>query len=243
TAKAQRPAREAQTPAKRGGAGGATLADPPVVINAPLDFELKELQTGHPYLRDCGLLPKTIEHFGLGYCGRGMLQDRIAIPLHDAAGRLIGYAGRLIDERQVSAQNPKYKFPAPRLRNNRVLELRPELFLYNGWRIQKPIKDLIVVQGFESVWWLWQHGYPDVVSVMGSSCSEEQGELLVDLVDVHGTVWAFMDGSDNGRRCAASVLLTVGRYRSVRHVPLADGERSTDCSAEDLGALLAGSGQ
>jgi CHC2 zinc finger len=37
----------------------------PVVINAPLDFELKGLDLNHPYLQGRGFSPETIVHFGL----------------------------------------------------------------------------------------------------------------------------------------------------------------------------------
>lgn len=53
----------------------------PVIVNPPLDFELKGLSPEHPYLLGRGFTPQTIERFGLGYCGRGLLKSRIAIPL------------------------------------------------------------------------------------------------------------------------------------------------------------------
>src|SRR5689334_14362559 len=68
----------------------AVESKPPVVeaakesetsITAPLDFELKGLDFEHPYLRRRGFLSETIAHFGLGYCSRGMLKERLAIPL------------------------------------------------------------------------------------------------------------------------------------------------------------------
>jgi len=217
-------------------------ADAPHVINPPLDFELKDLDPKHPYLRNRGFTPETINHFGLGYCGRGMLQGRVVIPLHDAKGQLVGYAGRLVDDSRVSEQTPKYRFPSPRLRHDQVLELKKSLFLYNGHRINGRVHDLIVVEGFPSAWWLWQHGYHDVVSLMGSSCSVEQGKLIVDLVEPSGSIWAFTDGDNGGERCAASLLIQVGQHRSVRHVPLGKGEQPTDCLMEDLAALLKGIG-
>ena len=58
----------------------------PALVNAPLDFELKGLDPAHPYLRDRGFTPETIRHFGLGFCLRGLLKDRMAIPLHDHEG-------------------------------------------------------------------------------------------------------------------------------------------------------------
>lgn len=67
-----------------------------VIANAPLDFELKHLDQDHPYLLDRGFTPETIEHFGLGFCAKGLMKDRIVIPLHDSGGNLIGYAQRSI---------------------------------------------------------------------------------------------------------------------------------------------------
>ena len=65
-----------------------------VGVNKPLTFELKSLQGDYPYLKERGLTAEAIEHFGLGYCSRGLMKGRVVIPLHDEAGQLIGYAGR-----------------------------------------------------------------------------------------------------------------------------------------------------
>src|SRR6266404_7030204 len=80
-----------------------------VVTNAPLDFELKGLDEKHPYLLSRGFTAETIERFGLGYCTRGLLAERIAIPLHNAEGELVGYAGRVVDDKAITEENPKYK--------------------------------------------------------------------------------------------------------------------------------------
>jgi hypothetical protein len=39
----------------------------PIVVNAPLDFELKGLDADHQYLRNRGFTSETIRYFGLGY--------------------------------------------------------------------------------------------------------------------------------------------------------------------------------
>jgi DNA primase len=52
-------------------------------INSPLPFTLRELDPKHPYLTDRGLTPETIRQFGLGFCSKGRLNGRIAIPIHD----------------------------------------------------------------------------------------------------------------------------------------------------------------
>ncbi len=95
--------------------------DLPVVVNPPLGFELKDLDAEHPYLLSRGFTPETIEHFGLGFCSRGLLKDRVAIPLHDMAGALVGYAGRVVDDSLITEDNPRYRFPGERERDGKVL--------------------------------------------------------------------------------------------------------------------------
>ena len=56
-----------------------------------------------------GFTPETIVRFGLGYCSRGMLKSRVAIPLHDAVGALVGYAGRVADDATITEDNPRYR--------------------------------------------------------------------------------------------------------------------------------------
>lgn len=209
-----------------------------VIVNAPLDFELKGLDPTHPYLSERGFTRETIEFFGLGYCSRGTFQGRVCIPLHDSQGRLIGYAGRVVDDSQISEQNPKYKLPPSRLRNDEVHEFHKSLFLYNGSRIKGPVDDLAVVEGFPSTWWLWQNGYANVVAVMGASCSPEQAEIIVRLVHPDGRVWIMPDGNDAGERCAMSILTRVSTQRLCRWVKLMDGNQPKDCFAEKLNVLL-----
>ena len=74
--------------------------DLPVVDNPPPGFELMDLDAEHPYLLRRGFTPETIKHFNLGFCSCGLLKDRVAIPLFDMAGALVGYAGRVADTPQ-----------------------------------------------------------------------------------------------------------------------------------------------
>ncbi len=203
----------------------------PVLVNAPLDFELKDLDRDHPYAKSRGFTAETIARFGLGFCSRGMLKDRLAIPLHDREGRLVGYAGRLVDDSAVSEDNPRYRFPGKRERDGKVFEFRKTRFLYNGFRITTPVDDLLVVEGFTSVWWLHQNGLSSVVATMGADCSEKQAELAVSLVKPAGRVWILPDGDDAGGRHAQTLLTLISPYRFVRWVKLADGKQPTDYPA------------
>jgi DNA primase len=206
----------------------------PVLVNVPLDFELRGLNREHPYLSDRGFAPETIEYFGLGFCSRGMLKDRIAIPLHDQQGSLIGYAGRVVDDSAVSEDNPRYRFPGERNRDGKIFEFRKTLFLYNGFRFKEPHEELIVVESFTSVWWLWQNGLPNVVATMGADCSESQAELIAALVKPGGRVWIISDGAAAGDRHAQSILTKVSRHRFCRWVKLIDGCQPAGLSAERL---------
>ena len=206
----------------------------PVVVNPPLDFELKGLNAEHPYLLGRGFTPQTIERFGLGYCGRGLLKCRIAIPLHDSSGALVGYAGRVVDDGAITEDNPRYRFPGKREKDGVVIEFRKTQFLYNGHRITEPVDDLIVVEGFAGVWWLTQHGFASVVGTMGSDCSERQAELIVSSVKPAGRVWIVPDRDKAGERYAQTLLGAISPHRFVRWVKLADGKQPTDLAAAEL---------
>lgn len=210
----------------------------PLIINAPLDFELKNLDYEHPYPLERGFTHETIREFGLGYCNRGMLKYRLAIPIHDSGGNLLGYAGRVVDDTLISEANPKYKLPAPRDRNGQRFEFHKSALLYNVHRVPKRGSDLVVVEGFPSVWWLWQHGFKHVVALMGCDCGIEQARLILERVDVDGRIWIMPDGDDPGRRCAESLLRHLTPYRFVRWAKLREGEQPTQCGADDLNALM-----
>jgi DNA primase len=209
------------------------------VVNAPLDFELQGLDAEHPYLLERGFSLETVAYFGLGYCGRGSLSGRIAIPLHDRDGALIGYAGRVVDDSTISDDNPRYRLPAKREREGRVLEFRKSLFLYNGFRFKSPRENLAVVEGFPSVWWLHQNGFPCVVATMGADCSDEQAELIVALVKPGGHVWIVPDGDKAGDKFAQSLFYRISPHRFVRWVKLGKDCQPTDLSLQQMRGYLA----
>jgi len=210
---------------------------PATIVNAPLDFELKGLDPHHPYLRERGFSDATIAHFGLGFCNRGLMRGRVVIPLKNSEGKRIGYAGRFTRDDQVCEAVPKYLFPGDRERNGAVLSFRKSVFLYNGHAIEAPVRDLYVVEGFASVWWLHQCGFHDSVALMGSSCSPEQAELIRALVHPAGRVWLMPDSGVAGERCADSLLRQVAPHRLTRWVKL-DAGQPTDLSPADLRRLL-----
>lgn len=82
--------------------------------------------------------------------------------------------------------------------------------LYNGQAIAATVEELVVVQGFSSVWGLWLHGLRDVVGLMGSSCSSEQAALIVDLRSAAGLASPRRDQA--GGYCAAEMFKLLAPY-------------------------------
>ena len=54
------------------------------------------LDPAHPYLAERGLSLETVALFGLGFFAgeKGTMLGRVCIPIHNAAGELVAYAGR-----------------------------------------------------------------------------------------------------------------------------------------------------
>ena len=215
--------------------GGKPVDD---LVNVPLNFELKGLDPNHSYLQERGLTPETINYFGLGYCNRGLMKGRIAIPLHDVEEQLIGYAGRIVDDEAIDADHPKYKLPGSRGREGIVHDFSKGLFLFNGHRIHGPVEDLIVVEGFFGAMWLHQCGWPNVVALMGATCNDRQAELLAHLLTPLGCLWIMPDGDQAGDRCAVDVLTRVAPRRAVRWIELDHGKQPDGCGPEELKGLL-----
>ena len=84
-----------------------TLVAKSYVGNKPLGYEVKALDTNHPYLVSRGVTAEVAQYFGVGYFSRrGTMQGRVVFPIHNEHGELLAYAGRSVD-----GTEPKYDFP------------------------------------------------------------------------------------------------------------------------------------
>jgi hypothetical protein len=130
-------------------------------VNPPLKFTFKHLDTKHHYLtQERGLKDATIDAFGLGYhAGKGIMHERVVIPIHNEAGELVAYAGRTLGDPPEGVG--KYNFPP---------QFKKSLVLFNLHRAREYAREgLIVVEGFFTVFEFWQRGRQNVVALMGSS--------------------------------------------------------------------------
>lgn len=200
--------------------GGATRDDDQVVKeNPPLTFELKTLKNDHPYLFERRLDRETIEQFGLGYCSRGVHRGRIAIPIHNANGELVAYAGRWPGEPPEG--QPKYKLPKGFQKN---------LELFNLHRALQEPEDfpLVIVEGFFDCFALWQCGIAKCVALMGSSLSGEQEELLANALPDGGVIELLLDNDEAGQTATEEIAKRLLDFALVRSITLPEGIRQPD---------------
>lgn len=196
--------------------------------NQPLTIQLA-LKSDHPHLlNDRGLKLATTDHFGVGYCSRGILRGMIAIPIHDEEGELVAYAGRRLKPVDIR-EFGKYKLPKG---------FRKELVLYNLNRAKEYQKEsgLILVEGFFSVLKLYEAGLPNVVASMGCELSDEQARLLADAKDVI----VLYDGNEAGYVGAARAKEKLAPLVPVRIVKLEADTEPESYSPQALRWLVNG---
>jgi DNA primase len=113
----------------------------------PLDY----LDPEHASLRELGLSKETCEHFGAGYAPKGIMRGRLAIPIHDAEGKLLAYCGRA-----VKGEEPMLIFPKG---------FEPDSVIFNAHRIGEG--NLYVTRDPLSVLTAFENGIDNVVAFMG----------------------------------------------------------------------------
>lgn len=214
TAKKQGPAEDADTP------------------NKPLKFRLEKLERSHPYLIERGLTKETLVDFGAGFCAKGIMAGRIAIPIHNPDGEVVAYAGRLIGE--PNNDNPKYKLPPG---------FKKSLELFNIDRASKESgeKALVIVEGFFDCMKLHQLGHKKTVALMGSTMSAVQEELIRKHTDSRSHVVIMLDEDEAGETGRKDIAGRLSKFRFVKvHQFDAPGAQPEDLSADELQQILGG---
>ena len=212
----------------------AKSAPAPVVENnapnKPLQFRLDKLVREHPYLtQERGLSLETIVDFGIGYCAKGMMADRIAIPIHNAKGEVVAYAGRFPGE--APEGTPKYKLPQG---------FRKSLELFNIDRAGKESSPLVIVEGFFGCMKLHQFGCRRVVALMGSTMSAAQEELIKRHTDRNSQVIVMLDEDEAGRAGREDIAVRLAKFVFVRvHAFAEEGQQPDNMSAEQITAFIA----
>jgi len=193
------------------------------IFNKPLSFALQNIDCTHPYLFERGLTRETAEKFGVGFfSGRGSMQNRIVIPIHNVEGDLVAYAGRAID-----GSEPRYKFPSG---------FHKSLEVFNLHRVKGELS-VVLVEGFFDCMKITQAGCP-CVALMGSSMSDTQEDLLRNRF---AEIILMLDGDEAGRKATDEIRdrLECVMY-SVRIVQLPEGVQPDQLSDDEIRSLLDG---
>lgn len=164
------------------------------------------------YLAARGILPETAERYGITVAAAA-----IQVPLHDAAGHLLGVG------RRIAAG---WRWPAgfPR---------RSTLYAHAHARPHVHAGDpLVVVEGVADVLRVAQAGWPAVVGLLGAHATPEQVELLRRAP----RVVLLLDGDDAGRAGAQALAGLLGERATALAVP--DGDDPAALRDADLAELL-----
>ncbi len=198
--------------------------------NKTLGFTLQNLVTSHPYLTERGLSEATIAEFGIGYCEKGSMTGRIVIPILNREGQLVAYAGRL-PGKLSDEETPKYKLP-PGFKKSQEL--------YNLHRALQEPEDtpLVIVEGFFDCLRLWQLGIRRVVSLMGSSLSLQQEELIAAAVNPQSRIVLLLDEDEAGREAREKITPRLANHCYVRTIRFEEeGQQPDSLTVEQLEEL------
>ena len=129
------------------------------------------------YLIDRGLTDRTIEHWGIKKS-----ELFIVIPLRDKKMEIKGLILRAI----LSTMSPRYQYTKGLDKNNNLFTDFSSLSR----------DTLIVVEGAFDCLSTWQNGYKNVVSLLGSSISDNQINMIRD---ISHSVFLLLDNDDAGK--------------------------------------------
>lgn len=171
--------------------------------NPPLTFTLKTLDPTHEELAALGLGPETIERFGAGYCTKGLLKGRLAIPVHGKEGDLLAYAGLAVHD---DAQ-PRYLFPP---------KFHPELEVFNLHRFADFTREdgpIYLAHDLLSVLQLGNVGQVSVLGLFDGSLSAAQEEAITVVLSHFGELILVGEGFSD------RAVSRLARHATVSWVP------------------------
>ncbi len=176
--------------------------------NAHLTFTLKTLDPNHASLAPLGLRAETLTRFGAGYCTKGFLKGRLAVPIHNAGGELIAYTGLALQ----ATETPRYLFPP---------NFHPALEVMNLHRLADFVDDgpLYLVPEIEALLRLAEAGETAVLGLFDGSLSKEQERALEGVLRLFDELVLVGEGFPD------RTVARLARHAAVRSLPcLADDD-------------------
>ncbi len=186
---------------------------------------LRQSQQAINYLKSRGLSGRTAHYFMIGYArsdwdhiakkfnkkaliDTGMIickdskttydrfRDRIIFPIRDLRGRVIAFGGRNLNDCQM----PKY-LNSP---ETALFHKSSQLYgLYEARKVQQPLKQLLIVEGYMDVIALTEHGLTYAVATLGTAINTKH--IQKALRYTNKLVFCF-DGDTAGKQAAWKAL-------------------------------------
>jgi hypothetical protein len=198
-------------------------------VNPPLGFSLQGVDFRHEYLVRRGFDEEECEYLGVGlFSGKGSMSGRIVFPIHNAAGELVAYAGRLTDDALISEATPRWKFPVGFKRGSD---------LYNLNRVtEDDWTEVIVLESFWGVLACVRAGIFNSVALMSNFVTDSQVRQLAGF----RRVTVLLDGDAPGREGARDLVekLTAAGVEEIELKMLRDGRQPDDLPPDTLRACL-----
>ncbi len=169
--------------------------------NKPLGFSLKNLDAGHELLEPVGFDRTTLERFEAGYCAKGMMKGRLAIPIHSPTGDLLAYAGKSLGEED------DYKYPPKFDRHLELYNLHRAIEFARG-------EGLIVVADILDVWRLAVEGFENAVALMAHEMTPRQEALVSSFAGDREQVYLLLPPG-NGRDAILADLISQVWVRAM----------------------------
>jgi DNA primase len=114
----------------------------------PLEYQ-RSLDPSHASLKDCGVPEQTIRDFDGGYCAKGLNRGRLALPVHDAEGGILGFMGL-----SLKGEQPEIQFPK---------DFQPPAFFNIHRAVKQGGGTLFIVASPLDVLRAWDNGLLDVI--------------------------------------------------------------------------------
>lgn len=155
-------------------------------------------------------------------------KSRIIVPIRNVQGDLVATSGRSF----YDWQKPKYMH-SKGFKRDRLLYGEHQLLLPEEEDDTKCVG--YVVEGFFDVIKLWQHGYDNVVAIMGSYLSSTQEQKLVDSFD---SVVVVPDGDKPGYEASERIQAQLKKRLRCTIVPMPVGYDPDDLTPAMAEILL-----
>ncbi len=198
-------------------------------IGASLDFfSLPDYLTGKGYSKE-NLLGSGV----LTEAKSGKLVDsqagRLIFPIINAFDEVVAFGGRLLEKSDFA----KYKNTKETLLFNKSKTLY-NINLLKKLKRTKPIKEVIIVEGYMDTISLYQAGFENVVASMGTSLTKEQARLVKRYSD---NVLISYDGDFAGQKADLRGLEILREEQlNVRVVPMPEGLDPDDVAKQGADA-------